>query len=52
MKILDEVTLMFQRINKKIDEKEELPLLDYLDIGVGSIINSILFGYRFEGVNS
>jgi hypothetical protein len=50
-KVLDEVNAMVRRIKNKIFEGHtEHNLLNHLDISVGSIINALLFGYRFEGV--
>lgn len=49
-KILSEVDLMFQRINKEIVEGKEVNIGQHLDINIGSIINNLLFGYRFDDV--
>lgn len=43
---------MFESINKEIDNGiQDIDICSYFDIGVGSIINSMLFGYRFDEVN-
>lgn len=46
-----EVTALIEKIQK--DSKLGITdhnLISHIDIAVGSIINSILFGYRFDGV--
>ncbi|KIH64319.1 hypothetical protein ANCDUO_05373 [Ancylostoma duodenale] len=45
-RVLAEVSDFLEKCNKRVDE--ELDLRNYFDISVGSIINSILFGFRFD----
>ena len=50
-KVLDEVNAMVRRIKDEVFEGHtEHNLLNHLDISVGSMINALLFGYRFERV--
>ncbi|KAI1729563.1 cytochrome p450 domain-containing protein [Ditylenchus destructor] len=51
-KVLDEVDCLIGRVNKEIDQgphNGEIDLAAYIDVGVGSIINALMFGYRFDG---
>lgn len=42
---------MIQKINKQIDDEDkEINIGNYFDIGIGSLINCLLFGYRYDGV--
>lgn len=53
--ILNEIVAMFAKINTKIEGEEaadEVNIGELIDISIGSIINSILFGYRFDEVIS
>ncbi|CAD5224525.1 unnamed protein product [Bursaphelenchus xylophilus] len=45
-RILQELHLMIEKVNKNLDA-EEIDFFNYSDIAVGSVINSILSGYRF-----
>ena len=46
-KILDEIVYLIDGINsEKSDGKKDLSIQDHVDLGVGSVINSLLFGFR------
>lgn len=47
-KILSEMELMFERIDGEIGLAKEVNIAELLDLSVGSIINNLLFGYRFD----
>ena len=52
LQILVEVSSLIEKIqNDKKIGIEEHNLASYVDIAVGSIINNLLFGYRFDGVS-
>jgi hypothetical protein len=40
------VATLHARIDKKVQEENEIAINDLVDISVGSIINCVLFGYR------
>lgn len=46
--VLSEVDLMFQRINREHEQGKEIHVAELLDINIGSIINNLLFGYRYD----
>ncbi|KAI1706803.1 cytochrome p450 domain-containing protein [Ditylenchus destructor] len=51
-RILDEVTQIINCLKDRIDhvnKDAEYDIVEHIDIAIGSIINSILFGYRFHG---
>ena len=49
--MLVEVSSLIEKVRKDVQNgTKEHNIADYIDIGVGSIINNLLFGYRFEGV--
>uniref|UniRef100_A0A7E4VHA8 Unspecific monooxygenase n=1 Tax=Panagrellus redivivus TaxID=6233 RepID=A0A7E4VHA8_PANRE len=51
-RVLDDVSALISHVKGEIAEgKTEFELFDELDIAVGSIINSIAFGYRFSRDN-
>ncbi len=54
-KILDEVEHVIKNLNSAIASSKETTIIvdiaDYLDNCVGSIINNLLFGYRFDEVS-
>jgi hypothetical protein len=41
---------MFAKLEAKLSEQSEIELVDCIDLAIGSIINNILFGYRFDKV--
>lgn len=53
-KILDEVGYIIRNLNQAIESAHVdwivVDISDYLDICIGSIINNLLFGYRFDDV--
>ncbi|CAK5118439.1 unnamed protein product [Meloidogyne enterolobii] len=51
-KVLSEFSSMCENIDKAIGEcptGEDMEIISHLDLCVGSIINSLLFGYQFHG---
>ncbi|KAI6176258.1 Cytochrome P450-33C9 [Aphelenchoides bicaudatus] len=47
-RMLEEIQALFSRINAQIDEgNTEIGVDNLIDISVGSIINALLFGYRY-----
>ena len=53
-RVMEEVRDMCTRMCTDLGSEGKVPDMDlasYLDICVGSVINTLLFGYRFEGVN-
>jgi hypothetical protein len=54
LQILDEITAMFHKLNKQMEEEpeSEVNLCNSVDLAVGSIINNVMFGYRLEGVGT
>uniref|UniRef100_A0A915LZ60 Cytochrome P450 n=1 Tax=Meloidogyne javanica TaxID=6303 RepID=A0A915LZ60_MELJA len=51
-KVLSEFSAMCENIDKAIGEcsiGEDMEIISHLDLCVGSIINSLLFGYQFHG---
>ena len=57
MQILDEIASMFTKIDTQLKEQDadanrELDLCKLMDLAVGSVINSVIFGYRLEGVGN
>ncbi|KAI6179160.1 Cytochrome P450-33C9 [Aphelenchoides besseyi] len=51
-KVLTEVTDIINGLNRDIDsEMKEIDLVRYTELGIGSVIHSILFGYRFNQDN-
>ena len=51
--MLDEVSALIEKVNKNIEsglEEHDIPAL--LDVAVGSVINTLLFGYRFDEVET
>ncbi|VDN35514.1 unnamed protein product [Cylicostephanus goldi] len=48
--ILAEVTDLLRKCDKFVEKK--LDLRDYIDTAVGSVINSLLFGFRFDESNT
>lgn len=51
MQILDEVAAMIAGIEKDLSSGvEDIHVDDHVDLAVGSIINSLVFGYPFRGV--
>lgn len=44
---MDEVRYVIEQVNRAVDRgEEEINLLDYSDIAIGSVINSVVCGYR------
>lgn len=50
MEVLDEVTTLVSKVKKETTIKEEVNVAGEIDISVGSIINSLMFGYALHGV--
>uniref|UniRef100_A0A914VPX5 Cytochrome P450 n=1 Tax=Plectus sambesii TaxID=2011161 RepID=A0A914VPX5_9BILA len=51
-RVMEEVREMCSKISADLGPQGKAPAVDfasYLDVCIGSIINTILFGYRFEG---
>jgi hypothetical protein len=49
-RVLDEIQTIFENLDRNIASGlEEHSLFSHTDIAVGSIINALLFGYRFSG---
>uniref|UniRef100_A0A914IA08 Unspecific monooxygenase n=1 Tax=Globodera rostochiensis TaxID=31243 RepID=A0A914IA08_GLORO len=48
-RIMLELGAMFGKIDAKSDSIDEVNLPELIDVAVGSIINNLMFGYRFEG---
>uniref|UniRef100_A0A914IAA4 Uncharacterized protein n=1 Tax=Globodera rostochiensis TaxID=31243 RepID=A0A914IAA4_GLORO len=48
-RIMLELVAMFGKIDAKSDSIDEVNLPELIDVAVGSIINNLMFGYRFEG---
>nr|CAD2185018.1 unnamed protein product [Meloidogyne enterolobii] len=51
-KVLSEFSAMCENIDKAIEDctiGEDMEIISHLDLCVGSIINSLLFGYQFHG---
>ena len=46
-KVLSEVTAMIESVQKN---KEDIDLQNLFDASVGSVINNLLFGYRYDEV--
>jgi hypothetical protein len=42
---------MFAKLEAKMAEQPEIELVDCIDLAIGSIINNLLFGYRFNQAN-
>ncbi|CAD5230311.1 unnamed protein product [Bursaphelenchus okinawaensis] len=50
-RILEELYLLLERVNKEVHGNEEIDFFKYSDMAAGSIINCIISGYRFtEGL--
>ncbi|CAD5209392.1 unnamed protein product [Bursaphelenchus okinawaensis] len=49
--ILHEIDTLLHKIEEEREKSEEFDLFPHTDIAVGSIINSLLFGYRFTENN-
>jgi hypothetical protein len=41
---------MFGKLEDKMSEQREIELLECIDLAIGSIINNLMFGYRFDKV--
>jgi hypothetical protein len=41
---------MFAKLDTKMSEQKEIELLDCIDLAIGSIMNNLVFGYRFDKV--
>uniref|UniRef100_A0A183C9Z4 Cytochrome P450 n=1 Tax=Globodera pallida TaxID=36090 RepID=A0A183C9Z4_GLOPA len=48
-RIMLELGAMFAKIDAKSGSIDEVNLPELIDVAVGSIINNLMFGYRFEG---
>jgi hypothetical protein len=49
-RVLDEIQTIFESVDKEIASNlPEYDLYEHVDVAVGSIINALLFGYRFSG---
>uniref|UniRef100_A0A183CBW3 Unspecific monooxygenase n=1 Tax=Globodera pallida TaxID=36090 RepID=A0A183CBW3_GLOPA len=47
-RIIQELQPMFEQMNEQIESGSEQNMGELLDVAIGSIINNLLFGYRFE----
>jgi hypothetical protein len=43
---------MFAKLDAKMLKEKEIELLDCIDLAIGSIINNLMFGYRFDKVKT
>jgi hypothetical protein len=46
--VLEEVSALLEKVQKSGTKEHNLAA--YIDIAIGSIINNLLFGYRFDEV--
>lgn len=53
LQVLDEISSFINSLSEEVgaSPSKEIRLDNHIDVVVGSIINSLLFGYRFAGVS-
>jgi hypothetical protein len=50
--MLYEVTSVIEKLQNDVKSGvEEVKIAPYIDVAIGSFINNLLFGYRFDGVS-